>query len=35
MMKITQLENEVQTHPEKRQAQKLLAQEVTTFVHGA
>lgn len=35
MMKITQLENEVQTHPEKRQAQKLQAQEVTTFVHGA
>ena len=32
---ITQLEHEVQTHPEKRQAQRRLAQEVTTFVHGA
>lgn len=31
---IERLEVEVQTHPEKREAQKLLAREVTKLVHG-
>lgn len=31
---IDDLEKKVQTHPEKREAQRRLAQEVTKFVHG-
>ncbi|MCI1923074.1 MAG: tyrosine--tRNA ligase [Lentilactobacillus buchneri] len=31
---IDDLERKVQTHPEKREAQRRLAQEVTKFVHG-
>ena len=32
---IAELEREVETRPEKREAQRVLAEEVTTFIHGA
>jgi len=34
LAEIEQLENQLREHPEKRQAQKVLAQEVTRLVHG-
>ena len=33
--RIVELEQEVQEHPEKRTAQRVLAEEVTVFIHGA
>ncbi|MDP6040912.1 MAG: tyrosine--tRNA ligase, partial [Candidatus Latescibacteria bacterium] len=33
--RIVELEQEVQEHPEKRTAQRVLAEEVTTFIHSA
>ncbi len=33
--RIEELEREVQARPEKREAQRVLAEEVTTFIHGA
>lgn len=32
--KIAELENKVKTEPEKREAQRAMAKEITTFVHG-
>ena len=32
--RINELEKEVEEHPEKRTAQRVLAEEVTTFIHG-
>ena len=33
--RIEELEREVEARPEKREAQRVLAEEVTTFIHGA
>lgn len=33
--RIEELEREVEAQPEKREAQRVLAEEVTTFIHGA